>query len=70
MKRIGTNKEPEYDEPEVFDEVWERVNGELKKLEDKVEGARSATKPEDSAEGAPQGCTLAPPSGEGEGEDR
>ena len=35
-----------------------------------VKGAQSATKPEDSAGGTPQGCTRAPPSGEGEGEDK
>ena len=29
MKHFGTNKEPEYDEPEVMDEVWVRVDGQL-----------------------------------------
>lgn len=34
MKHIGTNKEREYDEPEIVDEVWVRgENGRLEKVE-------------------------------------
>ena len=34
LKHIGTDKEKQYDEPEVIDEVWVRKDGQLVKLEE------------------------------------
>ena len=41
MKHIGTDKETQYDEPEVIDEAWERKNGQLVKMEGKDDDAKA-----------------------------
>lgn len=41
VKRIGTNKETEYDEPVVIDEVWEYKDGKLVKVEVKPDDAET-----------------------------
>ena len=35
MKHFGTDKEVQYDEPEVMDEVYIRIDGKLVKVEGK-----------------------------------
>lgn len=34
LKHIGADTEKQYDEPEVIDEVWVRIDGQLVKLEE------------------------------------